>query len=263
MAGEPQTGDTTTTTERNVDVGAFDGRDTNEYLVRIGGVSAILGSIVTFLALMVRPRSDPADPVQQTLRSYAAEIAAFDVHALGLFVGLLLLLGGFVGLEESVGNESGAPAAWGRLGLVAAVVMTTMGVILTILDAGVTPRLARAWVEAPAAEEAAALGAAKAVYTVHIVMVSRLHTLMALTFLLFGIAVWQSNAYHRLLGWSGVALGAIGVLLGMLAQFQGIAPRPARLRVGFALIVLFGWFLIVGVSLWRTGGATMEIDSSS
>lgn len=263
MAAEHQTDETATTDKQDRETIPIDSPETNGHLVRVGGVSAILGSIVMFLSLMIRPRTAPADPVQKTLQTYADEVATFDVHALGLFIGILLLLGGFVGLRESLRDESGIPAAWGQLGLVAAVVMTTMGVIFTILDARVMSRVAQAWVDAPAAEETATLSAARGIYILDIVMVSRLHTLMALTFFLFGIAIWQSDSYHRWLGWSGVALGAVGVVLGLHGQVQGIAPRPARLRVGVALIALFAWFVVVGVSMWRASGATPQGDSNS
>lgn len=263
MPAEHQLVDATTTNEQNVQASPIVGHRTNGYLVRIGGVSAIVGSIGTFLSLMIRPMSDPADPIQQTLQTYAIEIANFDMHALGLFVGILLLLGGFVGLAESLRSDSGVSNAFARFGLFAAVVTTTMGLILAILDARVTPRLAQTWIEAPAGEQAAALGAVQALYTTHIVMVSRFHTLLALTFLLFGIAVWRSNGYHRWLGWAGVGLGAVAVLLGMLAQLHGIAPRPARLRVGVVLIALFVWFTLVGVSMWRMGGVTVATNSGA
>lgn len=263
MPAEHQPVDATTTDERNVQASPTVGFGTNGHLVRIGGVFAIAGSVVTFLSLMIRPKSDPADPIQQTLETYATEIATFDAHALGLFVGILLLLGGFVGLAESLRDDSRASHAFGRLGLFVAVVTTAVGVVLVILDARVTPRLAQAWIEAPVGEEAAALGAVQALYTTHIVMVSRFHTLLALTFLLFGIAVWRSDGYHRWLGWAGAGLGAVAVLLGIVAQLQGIAPRPARLRVGVFLIALFVWFTIVGLAMWRTGGATASTNTGA
>lgn len=226
-------------------------------MLRIGGVSAVLGGIIIPPSLVTRPHTDPYDPIEETLRTYAEHTVAFDLHALVLSIGLFLMLGGFIGLEESLRHEPEADA-WGRLGFGMAIVATTFAIFFVILDAPVMARLADAWLNAPEAEKAAALQVAEGAYTLDTLMIIPLHLGLFFTFLFFSMGVWRSDVFHRWLGWIGIALAVIGVGVGLLALRQVVPTEPAQMRDGIVLVLLFAWFVIVGISMFRQSEHSLD-----
>lgn len=223
----------------------------HSYLARVSGGFLIVGTAMSLLFFFIRPQTNYDGGLEAALPIFAENLTTFAIHALGVAVGELLILGGLVGLFAVLWDDSDRAATWGLFGIAVGTVATAIAVLGSAIDGLVVAKLARTWATAPPAGELAALGVATAGATLSVVIFTRVILLYALTIVLFGVALTKSDRYPNRLGWAGVVVGAGGLLVGGIHAFRGTFVGPLA-QLGFVVIVLmFVWFISVGVYLWK------------
>jgi hypothetical protein len=220
-------------------------------ILRIGGWSAVAGSLLAGAGNLVHPVTPMNDPVG-VARVIADSDGWVPVH-LAIVVGILLMLGGLVALYHSIGG--GVAGALARLGLFAAVSGVTIGLVLVILDGVAAYQLAQEWAAAPPADQAVALGLVHVNETINFALASLFNLVFAgVTFILFGLAVALSDVYPRGLGWVVLVAGVASIGAGLVQAFTG---EPTAVSGGLTILgptVITLWLLVVGILLVRMGG---------
>jgi hypothetical protein len=221
-----------------------------QWVFRIGGWSAVAGSVLAGLGNLVHPVTPMNDPVG-VARVIADSDGWVPVH-LAIVVGILLMLGGLVALYHSI--RGGVAGALARLGLFAAVSGVTIGLVLVILDGVAAYQLAQEWAAAPPGDQALALGLVHVNETINFALASLFNLVFAgATFLLFGLAVALSDVYPRGLGWVVVVAGAASVGAGLVQAFTGEPTEASGGLTIFGPTVITLWLLVVGILLVRMG----------
>ena len=222
------------------------GLDRQIYL--IGGVAAIVGSLLGLVGNLIHPAT-PIDDPEGVARTIAESDAWTAIH-LAIVFGIVLMLGGLVALHHSIRGSPGA--ALSRFGLAAGIAGIVIGVVLVILDGVAAKVLADQWAIAPEEERATALRIVLANETVNLALASSFNIVFAgVTFILFGIAVASSGAYQRLLGWVVVAAGIISVGAGLIQAIPGEPTTASRVLTIIGPTVITLWLLTIGFSLLR------------
>jgi hypothetical protein len=220
------------------------------WVFRIGGWSAVVGSVLAGVGTLVHPVTPMNDPVG-VARVIADSDGWVPIH-LAIVVGILLMLGGLVALYHSI--RGGVAGALARLGLFAAVSGVTIGLVLVILDGVAAHQLAQEWAAAPPGDQALALGLVHVNETINFALASLFNLVFAgATFILFGLAVALSDVYPRGLGWVVVVAGAASVGAGMVQAFTGEPTEASGGLTIFGPTVITLWLLAVGILLVRKG----------
>jgi hypothetical protein len=142
------------------------------------------------------------------------------------------MLGGLVAIQHSLAG--GLPGVLAQFGLVAAIVGTTVGVILLTTDGLASKHLAEFWRSAPPELRASALASFRAEEGINFALLSPLNLVFAgFTFVLFGLAAALSKVYPRWLGWSAVVAGLGGAVSGVIQAYMG-TPTPVSIGLGIA-----------------------------
>jgi hypothetical protein len=221
-----------------------------QWVFRIGGWSAVVGSVLAGVGNLVHPVTPMNDPVG-VARVIADSDGWVPIH-LAIVVGILLMLGGLVALYHSI--RGGVAGALARLGLFAAVSGVTIGLVLVILDGVAAYQLAQEWAAAPPGDQALALGLVHVNETINFALASLFNLVFAgATFILFGLAVALSEVYPRGLGWVVVVAGAASVGAGMVQAFTGEPTEASGGLTIFGPTVITLWLLAVGILLVRMG----------
>jgi hypothetical protein len=214
----------------------------------IGGVAAVLGSLLGMVGNVIHPATpiDDAVGVAQTI----AETDSWLVIHLAIVVGIILMLGGLVAIVYSLRGD--LAVALGRFALVATVAGVAVGLILVILD-GVTARqLAEEWALAPSDERLVALRLAAMNETMNFALASLFNILFAgVAFILLGFAVTASEGYPRWFGLVAALAGFESIVAGLIQAESGSPVETARVLtiIGPTLITL--WLFVMGILLIR------------
>ena len=214
---------------------------------RIGGVTAIGGAVILFVATLFHPMSaDPNDPAA-AFAEYAADRLWVASH-LGQFLGLALLCGSLVALADAM--EAGWSAAWARVGVAGTAASLAAAAALQAVDGVALKVMVDRWMEASGEDRVRAFEGAFAVRQIEIGMASLLNVLFALTIITFGISMSFSRRFPRWLAWIGL-LGGLGALVaGVIAAYSGFST--SAMMVGMpANAILLVWAVVVGTYLWR------------
>ena len=219
------------------------------YLMRIGSVAAVLGSLLAGVGNLlhpVTPRDDP-DGVARVI----ADSDPWTLIHLVLVLGLILMLAGLLGLRYSI-EKTGLGAALTHLGMYAATVGATLGVATVILDGVAAKQLADQWAAAPEASQAVALAVVSANETMNFALAGMFNACFAgVPFLLFGLAVTRADGYPRWLGWVAFTAGIGSIGAGVI---QALTGRPTMTSLVLTIIgptVISVWLLVMGVLMWR------------
>jgi hypothetical protein len=230
-------------------------------LARIGGLSAMLGVAMAVVGAMLGPVDLDAHDIGAVLQAFAASPGRMHLHGLGVSVGSLLVLGGFVALQQSL--REGTAGAWARLGLAGAVVMTVIHLLGAMMGGSVLPALAVSHALAPPDEAAAALHVAQGFYLFYESLLAPTFLTLAATVLLFSSAMLQSTRYPVWLAWLGVVAGVwtmAGAVVFVFVGPIGAADLMLRFIPGFMLSMV--WIFIAGVLLWRRTSAARPMTST-
>jgi hypothetical protein len=219
-------------------------------VLKIGGWCAVAGSLLAGVGNLVHPVTPMNDPVG-VARVIADSGGWVPVH-LAIVVGILLMLGGLVALDHSIGG--GIAGTLARFGLWAAVGGVTIGLVLVILDGVAARQLAQEWAAAPPGEQAAALGLVHVNETINFALASLFNLVFAgVTFILFGLAVALSDLHPRWLGWVVVVAGVASIVAGLVQAFTGEPTEASRGLTIFGPTVITLWLMAIGFVLVRMG----------
>jgi hypothetical protein len=223
-------------------------REYTQSLFRLGGASAVVGSLLAGAGNLLHPVT-PIDDPEGIARAIAESEIWVPVH-LVIVLGLLLMLGGLVAVYHSF--PGGIAGALARFGLFAAVAGATIGVVDVLLDGVAVPQLAQEWVAAPPDQQATALSLVMAGETINFALASGLNFVFAaLTFILFGLAVALSDVYPRWLGWVAVLAGLASIGAGLVQALVGEPTTASRILTIIGPTVITLWLLVIGVLLLR------------
>ncbi len=220
-----------------------------QWFYRVGGVAAVVGALLGMVGNLIHPATaGPGEPAS-TARVVADSGAWIPIH-LAIVVGLVLMLGGLAAVCQSI--RGGLAGALARLGLAAAIVGTTVGIVLVSLDGFAAKHLADAWLAAPADGREAALSAFKAVDAMNFALLSPFNLVFAgFTFVLYGMAGALSRIYPAWLGWLVVIAGVGGSVSGVIQAWIG-EPTAVTTAIGIAApTVITLWLLVMGLLLIR------------
>lgn len=221
-----------------------------QWMFRIGAGAAIVGALLGMVGNLIHPATPIGDPEGMARLIAQSEIWVPD-H-LGIVLGLILMLGGLTAIYHSI--TGGLPGALARLGFVAAIAGTTVGLILVTLDGIAAKQFAEAWVTTPVEEKPAALRLVLAQETLNFALASLFNILFAaVTFILYGLAVALSQAYPRWLGWVVVvaSIGSVGA--GLIQAYVGEPTPTTRILTIIMPTIITLWLLVMGVMLARKG----------
>jgi Domain of unknown function (DUF4386) len=196
------------------------------------------------------PRDDPPGVAQ-----VIAESDYWTLIHLVIVVGVILMPVGLLAVRHSLAGN-GLTDALTRVGMYAATVGATVGVVTVILDGVAAKQLADQWAAAPAAGKATALGLVSANETINFALAGLFNMSFAgVPFVLFGLAVARAGTYPRWLGWVAFYAGIGSILAGLVPALTG-KPTVASLIltiIGPTVIAL--WMLVIGALLWRRPAA--------
>jgi hypothetical protein len=222
--------------------------DLDRRIYLIGGVAAIVGSLMGMVGNLIHPAT-PLDDPEGVARVIAESDAWTAIHLVIVF-GITLMLGGLVALYQSIRDSRAGALA--RLGLAAGIVGIAIGVVLVILDGVGAKQLADEWAIAPQDERATALRIVLANETINFALASSFNIVFAgATFILFGLAVATSGVYRSSIGWVVVIAGIASVGAGLIQAFVGEPTTASRVLTIIGPTVITLWLLAIGVLLVR------------
>jgi uncharacterized protein DUF4386 len=234
--------------EGRVDARTSQPQGLERWVFIIGGVSAIVGSLMGMVGNLIHPAT-PLDDPEGVARVIAESDAWTAIHLVITF-GIVLMLGGLVALYQSI--RHGMAGALARFGLAAAIVGIAIGVILVMLDGVAAKHLADEWAIASQEERAMALRIVLANETINFALASSFNIVFAgVTFILFGLGVAYSGVYRRSLGWIVVVAGIASVGAGLIQAFAGEPTIASQVLTIIGPTVITLWLLAIGVLLVR------------
>jgi hypothetical protein len=215
---------------------------------RIGGVAAIVGSLLGMVGNLIHPAT-PIGDAEGTARVIAASELWVPIH-LAIVLGLVLMLGGLVALRHSI--RGGLAGALARFGSVAALAGAVIGVVLVILDGVAARQLAQEWAGVSPEHRELTLALVQTNETINFALASLFNLVFAAaTFILFGLAVAVGNAYPRWLGWVAVGAGVLSVGAGTIQASIGEPTDASRVLTIIGPTVITLWLLVMGMLLLR------------
>jgi hypothetical protein len=216
-------------------------------LLRLGAACLVIGSLAV-LAFRLAHGDLPTDTGAEAL-AFVAGSRFYPLIHLGDWLGVLVWTGGLVALAAALIH----PTAWalGRLGAASALLGAAVHITEFSVDGYALPTLANAWVVAAPADRAGLeYGARLALVVIGGPSTSALLILWGPTLVLFGLAV-RGDGYPAILGWAGVAIGAVIAVLGTIQYLAPNAVFPGVVLYGFGTIVSQAWTFVLGIAMWR------------
>jgi len=217
--------------------------------MRIGSVGVVLGAVTAGIGNLlhpVTPRNDPGGVVTVIAHSQHWTL----IHMVIIF-GVILMLAGLLGIRHSI-TTLGLTGALTRLGMWAATIGTTIGLITVVLDGVAAKQLANQWAAAADPSRQVALGLVSANETVNFALAGMFNLSFAgVPFILFGLAVARSGSYPRWLVWVAYAAGVGSVGAGLVQAFTGEPTTTSLILTIIGPTVICLWLLVMGTLLWR------------
>jgi Domain of unknown function (DUF4386) len=201
----------------------------NYWLLRIGSGAAVLGAVFAGVGNLLHPITPRDDPP-----GVARVIAESELWTLiHLVIVIILMPAGLLAVRHSIA-ENGFTDALTRLGMYAATIGATVGVITLILDGVAAKQLADQWAAPPEPAKPAALGLVSANETVNFALGGLFNLSFAgVPYLLFGLAVVRAGSYPRWLGWVAFSAGIGSILAGLI---QALTGKPTTVSLILTII---------------------------
>jgi Domain of unknown function (DUF4386) len=221
---------------------------TERWTLLLGGLAAIVGSLLGMVGNLVHPETPIGDPAG-VAQAIATSDTWFPIH-LAIVVGIILMFGGLVALAHAI--RGSLAVALARFGLAAATAGVAVGLVLVILDGVAARQLAEEWAAATGADQALKLQLVATNETVNFALASLFNLLFAgVAFGLFGFAVAASENFPRWLGLL-VVLGALESIGAGLVQAEAGSPLVAtRILTIVGPTVITLWLFAMGIVLVR------------
>jgi hypothetical protein len=208
----------------------------------------VVGALLALVANGLHPHPSEFN-IQALLQEIGTSSAWTGVH-LTLIFGLVLILGALLAITVTMEGEPGATVA--RFACLAAMVGGVLILTSTAMDGFGMNHIARAWLDAPAAEKAAALriadGFENAQYAVYSLSVA---IFLGLGIFLYGVATLLSSTFPRALGWLAIVAGAGAFVVGVAQTQSGPALRGTEIFFVVFSLLSTAWVFMMGVLMWR------------
>ena len=222
--------------------------ETRYWLMRMGSVAAILGSVFAAAGNLLHPVTPRDDP--EGVARVIADSGTWTLIHIVIVVGIILMVGGLVAIRYSI--EGGIAEALARLGVYAGTIGATIGLILLILDGVGAKQLADIWAAAPESGKATALSVANANETINFALAGLFNfTFAGVPFILLGLAVALSGDYPRWLGWIGAVAGVFSIGASMVQAFTGVPTVASLILTIIGPTVISVWLLVMGIRVGR------------
>jgi hypothetical protein len=220
-------------------------------MLRLGATAAVLGSLCAAVGNILHPVT-PRDDSQGVAR-VIAESGTWTLIHIVIVVGIILMLAGLVGIRHSI--DGGIAEALARLGVHAATIGVTIGLVTVVLDGVGAKQLADQWAAAAESDKIVALSAVSANETINFALAGLFNLSFAgVPFLLLGLAVALSGAYPRWLGWIAVLAGVGSIAAGLVQAFTGEPTVTSLVLTIIGPTVISIWLLVMGVLMARRAG---------
>jgi len=215
---------------------------------KVYGALFISGAVIGLVGNALHPHTADLDAAA-TVHAIAGNGAWVAIH-LAIIVAILLIIGGLVGLAESLRGTSAEPIA--RLGLAAALLGGAVVTVSSAIDGFVMKALAVSSASAAAPDAAVALRISIAVKEVDFGIWSiGMLAFFGVAFACFGGAVIGSRRHPAWFGWIAV-VGAAGSAIAALLQIaaSGEVQAAENLFLVSSLLLTL-WALALGILMWR------------
>lgn len=227
------------------------------WIIKIGGASAILGSLFAGVGNLLHPITPRDDP--QGVAQVIAQSEQWTLVHLIISLGVILMLAGLIAIRHSI--EGGLPEALARMGVYAGIIGVTVGLITVILDGVAAKKLADQWAMASESEKTIALHLVSANETINFALAGLFNMSFAgLPFILLGLAVVLSRAFPSWLGWTAAAAGVLSIGAGLVQAFTGKPTIASLILTIIGPTVISLWLLIMGIYLLQNTAKQMGVS---
>jgi hypothetical protein len=193
----------------------------------------------------VTPRDDPAGVAR-----VIAESDAWTLIHIVIIVGIICMLGGLVAVRHFI--TGGVAEALTRLGVYAATIGVTIGVVTVILDGVAAKQLADQWAAASGPVQAVSLSLVSTNETLNFALAGLFNlSLAGVPFILLGLATALSGTYPPGLGWVAAAAGVGSVGAGLVQAFTGKPTTASLILTIIGPTVISVWVLLMGLAVGR------------
>lgn len=204
------------------------------------------GALTTVVAGAVHPKgsSDVGTLEEWLTRVGDSSVWVLDHYLLALAAVLVLVVA--VAIADSYPEEQAA--RWGRFALATMVVAAGLTILAFLVDGPVLKETAERWQEQP--EDAANLGAARAITDIGFILVAGFQLVTGLALLLFGVAGLMTSVHSRWHAWLALVAGAAAVIPASAHYLAGASTWSVNfVYVSSGLFSL--WIFVMGYGLWR------------
>ena len=227
-----------------------DGAHDERTLLRLGAVSAVLGTVANVVA-SAGHGDLPETGTSAALGFVAARDTWSLVHLISIFAVLLWLVA-FMALSGTMPRG----AAWmiARFGIASFLVGAAVHVVFFSIDGYALKGAADAWATAPGSERESLLRAGDLVLLLqNSQFVSAITLVLGLPFVLFGLSVAFSRVYPGWFGWVGAAAGA-GAFFTGVTRFVRLELVPDPILFGVFGLGVSLWMAAMGALMWKRAG---------
>ena len=220
-------------------------------VARVGGISAIVGVIVLFVATMLHPLDAQPGDAPAAFAEYALDRFWVATH-LGQLLGVLLVAAGLVALSWKL--RAGRAGLWALLAGLATVASVSLAGALQAVDGIALKFMVDRWSSSADGARSVVFEAAFGVRQIEIGLASLMGAFFGLTALLYGIALLLSPIAPTWLGVFGVVAGAATVISSVIQAHAGFSDIAMATSMPSTLLLLV-WSICIGILLLRTTGA--------
>jgi hypothetical protein len=217
-------------------------------LLRLTGISFIIGAIVTAVFNILAPRSGDPTNMQAAIQLVAANKGFFQVDQLLLAVGILAIMIGIAGVYRSISN--GGAAAWARVGFYGVIV----GIALWTARFGMamgSAELAEQWQVATGADKATLFLVISSVHYIVVALQSMAVIVYWLFLVFLGIGMVLSEVYPKWLGGVLIVLGVATVVVVGVPQALAGESQTSQLLFAILSVLTLLWALVMGIWITR------------
>jgi hypothetical protein len=217
-------------------------------IIRYGALFGLAGTLLAFVGNALHPRTFEDSAIARFDLIADSGMWKF-VHFL-IGAALILLIGSLVALDRRLNGRPGG--AWARLGLIVGIVSVAIAVVVVALDGWTLKTLADEWAAAgrtTTGPEFASLNTAEQI--VSGLFSAFIGTLIGVTPVLLGIALYQSGVFPRWAGVLAMAGGALGIVIDVVQSLGEIEPITADIAFPVASLAITVALLVVNWMLFR------------
>lgn len=218
--------------------------------LRIGGVGALGGGILTLVGNILHPREAGQLEDVETFLNVAAGSEIWVIDHFLILIAVSLLLAAFFGLGRSFTSD--AAHTWARFAWTVSIIGVVFALALMVTEATGVAVVADQWATATGTEQDMALGAGRVLLELSLVFsVGAMLFLFGATPLLFGVAMVTSDDYPNWVGWAGLIFGSVALAAGTIQVLTQQTDLAQLVLFPVAAIGITLWIIYVGVLLWR------------